>query len=308
MKKALLIGINYKHTSNELTGCINDVDALKKMLLKQCNYTNVSLITENENIKPTKDNILKALKNIIDESKKYTEIWIHYSGHGTPVKDLNGDEKDGFDEAIVPLDFETNGFIIDDDLNSIISKTKCKTYITFDCCHSGSALDLYYNLSVQKNKLVHSFELSQKNKSTKNNIFMISGCTDSQKSEENKNQIGGNFIQMGAMTTTLIKVLQKYKFNISIEKLMIELNKYMLKDNHSQIPVFSSNQPILLKSSFVTPPVAQIKNKKREFKTTKSKYNNSSENFDHNLKKIIKKIIKKELKKLLSEHYKHYEH
>jgi hypothetical protein len=39
-KNALLIGINYIGTSNELSGCINDVDAMEKMLIKTGSYEN----------------------------------------------------------------------------------------------------------------------------------------------------------------------------------------------------------------------------------------------------------------------------
>lgn len=294
MKKALLIGINYRNTDNELTGCINDVNELKNILVKKCGYEDITVVSDDEKIKPKKDNILKSLKNIINESEKCREIWIHYSGHGTSVKDLNKDEADGYDEVLVPLDFDKNGFIIDDDLNLIISKTKCNTYVTFDCCHSGSALDLFYNLSIQKNKLIQSYELSQKQKKTSsNNIFMISGCMDDQTSEENQNQVGGKFIQMGAMTSTLIKILQINNFNITIGNLIIEMNKYMRMDKHSQIPVFSSNQNISLKKSFLN---LSKNNSKREYKEN----NNSKTNDD--LKKKIKKIIKKEIKKLLKSH------
>jgi hypothetical protein len=303
MKKALLIGINYRNTSNELTGCINDVNELKNVLAKNCGYNNITVISEDEKIKPTKNNILKALKDIISESEKYNEIWIHYSGHGYYVKDENGDEADGYDEVLVPLDHSVNGFIIDDDLNLIISKTKCNTYITFDCCHSGSALDLYYNLSIQKNKLIHSYELSKKNNKTSNkNIFMISGCMDDQTSEENKIQVGGNLLQVGAMTSTLIQVLRKYNFNITVGNLIMEMNKYLLRNKYRQIPVFSSNQTISLNKPFLT--LAKNNSKREHKEKNNSKSNSKREykeknNSNDDLEKKIKKIIKKELQKLL---------
>lgn len=298
MKKGLLIGINYKDTNNELSGCINDVNKLKNMLEKNRKYTDITIISDDEKIKPKKNNIIKALKKIIDESKKCDEIWIHYSGHGYYIKDQDGDENDGYDEVLVPLDYDINGFIIDDELNSIISNTQCKTYVTFDCCHSGSALDLPYNLSIQKNKIIHSYELSQKNKKTSNhNIFMISGCMDDQTSEENKNQIGGQVMQMGAFTSFFIDILQKYEFNISIGKLMIEMNKYMLQNNHIQIPNFSSNHSISLNNSFFDNIVVKKNTSKREYlKESDRKIKNDID--DDNKKKIyklVKKILKKEL-------------
>ena len=31
-------------------------------------------------------------------------VYLHFSCHGQPVEDLDGDEKDGWDESIVPYD------------------------------------------------------------------------------------------------------------------------------------------------------------------------------------------------------------
>lgn len=36
------------------------------------------------------------------------------SGHGSQVKDRDGDEVDGFDEVILPVDFRKAGIITDD--------------------------------------------------------------------------------------------------------------------------------------------------------------------------------------------------
>lgn len=40
------------------------------------------------------------------------------SGHGGQTKDLDGDEDDGFDEVIYPLDFKQAGQIVDDECES----------------------------------------------------------------------------------------------------------------------------------------------------------------------------------------------
>ena len=44
-KKALLIGINYTGTKNELFGCINDVNAVKERITNQ-GFTSVNTITD----------------------------------------------------------------------------------------------------------------------------------------------------------------------------------------------------------------------------------------------------------------------
>lgn len=68
-------------------------------------------------------------------------------GHGGKLRDDNGDEKDGYDETLVPLDYTSAGQIRDDDLyNMLVAGLKEGVYATFvmDCCHSGSVLDLPY--------------------------------------------------------------------------------------------------------------------------------------------------------------------
>ena len=34
---------------------------------------------------------------------------MHYSGHGGRLEDQDGDEKDGYDETMVPLDYQKAG-------------------------------------------------------------------------------------------------------------------------------------------------------------------------------------------------------
>ena len=70
---------------------------------------------------------------------------VQYSGHGTFVPDLDGDEDDGdvaSDEALCPVDFRGTGrLVIDDDLARIWDVIPEGVSLTafFDSCHSGSA-------------------------------------------------------------------------------------------------------------------------------------------------------------------------
>lgn len=50
----------------------------------------------------------------------FCRYFFHYSGHGGQVKDEAGDEEDGYDETIMPVDFMTNGQIIDDELHALM--------------------------------------------------------------------------------------------------------------------------------------------------------------------------------------------
>lgn len=73
-------------------------------------------------------------------------------GHGGQTKDLDGDEADGYDEVIYPVDFRQAGHITDDEMHRImVQPLQAGVRLTaiFDSCHSGTALDLPYIYSTQ---------------------------------------------------------------------------------------------------------------------------------------------------------------
>jgi hypothetical protein len=67
-KKALLVGINYTGTQNELYGCINDVNSIKERIIAN-GFTNINTITDLTTQKPTKNNILSEFKNLLINSQ-----------------------------------------------------------------------------------------------------------------------------------------------------------------------------------------------------------------------------------------------
>lgn len=61
------------------------------------------------------------------------------------MKDPDGDRASGYDDTIVPVDFETNGQIDSDTLHKhLVSRLAPNStlFVIFDCCHSGSAIEL----------------------------------------------------------------------------------------------------------------------------------------------------------------------
>ena len=103
-----MIGINYTGTDSELSGCINDVLHLKEVLIEQYGYKepNITILTDDTPLKPTCNNIIKALYSLVFDAirEDLEEVWISYSGHGYYTKDDDGEEKDNKDEVIIPLD------------------------------------------------------------------------------------------------------------------------------------------------------------------------------------------------------------
>jgi hypothetical protein len=72
--------------------------------------------------------------------------YFFYSGHGTRVKDVDGDEArqhsgTPYDQAIVPVDYQKKGFIIDDELGQLYAgfPAKTKIIIHLDSCFSAKS-------------------------------------------------------------------------------------------------------------------------------------------------------------------------
>lgn len=68
----------------------------------------------------------------------HTSLFFHFSGHGGSVRDLNGDEADGMDETILPIDHDRAGQIIDDEIHDVMVRPLQKGVrltAIFDSCH-----------------------------------------------------------------------------------------------------------------------------------------------------------------------------
>ncbi|CDO52196.1 hypothetical protein DV495_003281 [Geotrichum candidum] len=155
-RKALLIGINYIGQKAALRGCINDVHNVKNFL-QQHGYREDDMVVltddqSNQRALPTRENILRGMRWLVKDAQTNDSLFLHYSGHGGQAEDTNGDEEDGFDEVIYPLDFEKAGHITDDEIHTtVVSPLRPGVRLTalFDSCHSGTVLDLPYVYSTK---------------------------------------------------------------------------------------------------------------------------------------------------------------
>lgn len=153
-KRAFLVGISHYDTAltgyqwNNING-VEDVNLLCPLLKKQ-GFQNTSLLDE----QATYDNITRQLSAFIKATKKGDIVYLHFSTHGQPVEDQNGDEEDGWDEAIVPIDaykmykkgsYEGKKHFLDDQLNVYVKRlrekigTKGFLYVVIDACHAGTS-------------------------------------------------------------------------------------------------------------------------------------------------------------------------
>jgi hypothetical protein len=145
--RALLIGISEyspKYHWNTISGT-NDIDLIKNVLKDFS-------VKELRNTNATYANITKELERLIAQSNPNDVVYIHFSGHGQPVEDYDGDESDGWDEAFVPYDagekytsgvYEGGKHFLDDTLNGYLERLRKKLgpsgiiYVVIDACHAG---------------------------------------------------------------------------------------------------------------------------------------------------------------------------
>lgn len=270
--KALLIGINYRGTSSELKGCINDVKNMYHYLttIENFNPKNIRVLTDEKhtpsNELPTRANIISSINWLVHQPykkgpKRKTSLFIHYSGHGSWVRERgrNKDEEDGRDETICPLDYERAGLIKDDELRRlIVDPIKNMYYINltalFDCCHSGTILDLRYHVNTQvvPNQSHSRRIVIDENKHYSKGlakITLFSGSMDKQYSADALIQRK----HQGMMTFAYLDVIKKCKkkgVKLTYKKFITALQVFAAENGYDQIPQLSTNHCPQLKDVY----------------------------------------------------------
>ncbi len=221
-KKAIMMGLNYPTTRFKLFGCVNDVRNGKRFFFKKKYDVKVLIDKDITN----EYNLLEALDELKNSDAKY--LVFHYSGHGTQTKDINNDEIDGWDESV----FSTNNTIITDDLiRKKLQEFKNKTvFLIFDCCHSGTIVDLPYKLNSNVIEIINNYHFDS-------NIICVSGCRSDQTSAD----VTENNISYGALSKTLYDILRKGNCK-TWRNLSNSLQAKMKKEGYTQIPQLSASK------------------------------------------------------------------
>eukprot|EP00667_Euglena_gracilis_P007749 EG_transcript_7825 len=303
-RKSVLVGINYFGTSGELRGCINDVHNMINFIEPYgFHNTPESMIVltddqRNGGRPPTAQNIRSAIQWLTAGAQPGDMFFFHYSGHGVQVPDLDGDEADGMDEAICPVDYSRAGFIVDDELFELLvrplpqgSRLTC----IMDCCHSGTVLDLPFVFNGTEGmvgriakpnsdwkRMFSDFYYGDRpdeptDKLAMADVLLISGCKDRQTSADVGN-VSHAFGQValiggpgGALTNALISVLTR-KTHITYAEVMTGLRDELRATGFSQVPQLSSSQPLDVQRYFslsdCTPNrnQATLQNRNKKFK------------------------------------------
>lgn len=133
MRHALTIGLNYPGTASELSGCINDAHDWRDVLAAR-GFNVVTLL------EPDKAAILSGIRTLVGKAQRNDTAVVTYSGHGTYVRDEDGDEADNADEALCPADVFAGHVLTDDELYEVFSVRERGVKLIFisDSCHSGT--------------------------------------------------------------------------------------------------------------------------------------------------------------------------
>jgi hypothetical protein len=266
MKKALLIGINYlNNPKDRLNGCINDTVNMQNLLVSQFGYSegNITVLRDDSpklSQQPTRANILNELNKLVNSSPNCTEIWVLFSGHGTQMKDKSHDETDGLDECIVPVDYLSSGFILDDELNVIIQKIACRAILMFDSCRSGTVCDLPW-VYEYKSPTAYTRRGENNQKNLNQQIYMFSGCKDTQTSADAYNRTYNQF--SGAFTTAFIDSMKMVTGSIGLLVLYRNICISLKQNNFTQVPSLScsSSVPSMTLTKVIVPSLLNTRTK-----------------------------------------------
>lgn len=282
-RKAFLVGINrYPDPRNNLKGCVNDILLMSKTLREEYGFEgrNVRLLTDE---RATTANIRKGLEGLVREASPGDVLVFHYSGHGTQVRDVHGDElSDGLDEIICPYDLDWDSPFTDDDMARICAGVPKGALLTviLDCCHSGTGLRNFLrpDLPIRHKFLPapaevrHRFEPRIEDRGidrsvtmtgpdrklpvrrfgvcvTKTDGVLIAGCRSDQTSADA--WIDGDY--HGALTYYLWRALRSAKWTATYRKAVAATGEALADHNFDQAPQLEGPRALLGAEVFAGP-------------------------------------------------------
>jgi len=263
-KKALIIGINYIGQGGrfkELYGCINDAHIMRNFLRRHYGYNPrdiVMLTEEPQNVSPTRANIIQAMQSFVQNAKPHDSLFFHYSGHGTQTgKPLFHQAVRHRDDEIIPVDWDMAGTIVDDILFSTLVEplpAGCRLTAVFDCCRSGTVLELPFIYDMHKMDGQRTdadwFKDRRHRIGHPANVICWSGCLNSQRSREEAVWVGQDVIGVGAMSNAFITGLTENP-NQSYEHLLGSIRRTLIQEGHvNQTPQLSSLHPMNMNLRF----------------------------------------------------------
>lgn len=199
---------------------MNDVKCMSYLLTSKFHFPESAILTLTEDQvdprrQPTKYNIMQALEWLVQGCQAGDSLVFHFSGHGSQQPNYKGEELDGFDETLVPVDFRTAGQILDDDINTTIVRplpTGVNLHAIVDACHSGTVLDLPFLYRYSGHDAFvwedHRPATGTWKGTTGGNVYSFSGCDDHQTVFDTMDSLG-KVTSTGEMTYCFIQAIER---------------------------------------------------------------------------------------------------
>lgn len=264
-KRALLVGLNhYPDPANNLKGCVNDVLMSSQHLQNNYGFAveDIRLLTDE---RATTANIRKRLTWLASDMRAGDVVVFHYSGHGSQVRDRDGDElKDHLDEIICPYDLNWDDPITDDELGKTFANVPEGASVTviLDSCHSGTALrefgptprrdkfivpppDVFHrtgptitdkgvnrSLTMVEPKKELPLQALAKSLAEKQKAVLVAACRANQLSADA--WIDGDY--HGALTYYFWRSAQSLGWNVTYKEAVHKTSDLLKADNYDQVP------------------------------------------------------------------------
>jgi hypothetical protein len=264
-KYALLVGIDAYPAPNTLNGCVNDVNRIRSLLVEHFGFPQ-------ENIKTVLDSAatLKGIEaafrtHLIQQAQPGDIVVFYYSGHGTSTPDRNGDEADGVDETLCPVEIDgtkPETWLTDDILGSWLRQLRTeKVTVILDACHSGTGtraddsdlvlktIDLGFKFPNRDPKKENVLDPGMKH-------VLIAANAPDQSSYMSRQQAGS------VLTIFLAEALAQASKDLTFERLMEQVvpkvQQYVRNNfpSESQTPQLEGNyaQPVFFMTAAATAP------------------------------------------------------
>ena len=149
--RALVVGIDrYADPAfTDLRGAARDAHNIRWLLAEHLGFApeRIRVLTDEA---ATRQGIVSGIRDwLVAGTRPGARALLYFAGHGYFQRDTNGDEADGYDEALVPHDarlvsdetrpMEVANLILDDEMGAMLGKLRGrKVHVIVDSCHAGT--------------------------------------------------------------------------------------------------------------------------------------------------------------------------
>lgn len=243
--RALFIGIDYETIPKlQLTGCIQDVESsAQKIRELYPNCSELKIITDKTEIKPTRKNILAAIQWLVNDLKTGQHVFLHYSGHAGRLVDKTGSEKSMFENCIYPYKGRKLQIILDEEIRKELAEkvpAGCKCFAVFDSCSGGVTIDLEHAWQTSENFTLYYSQNPEISTMEGKVLFLTTYQPEDM--ALNAASIYGN--SGGALSSILPRILGVEEAQLEMKDYMWRILETLKARGYNKIPVITSSRPM----------------------------------------------------------------